>query len=336
MPRPQPLAHCTRVAASLALLALLCEACFIPYGGELSDPHWSADGKEIFYLEQRFLSGPHPYEYFRLRRARPDLRGRSTQLASGSLWAGEVQPSANGRYLLFEDHPTLIVYDLERKRRAWSQTFERIGGLGVWGWADDRTVFLTDETGIRLISLPDGASRLVVAGRYLGLAGSRDGRWFLFATGRGWGDGDELTLFDRASGARRVLASVTSGTFGSARFLAADRRIAYVVQRIEGERSALVVSELATGESRRIWEGDVRSVSRLEPNRDENVFLLSGELGLGSSLYCIGSDGSERRIQSPRWNMRWDYDPASDRIISDDAGGDRFAVRSLAELGCTH
>src|SRR5204862_3929662 len=125
---------------------------------DLEDPHWSADGKEIFYLEQRFLSGPHPYEYFRLWRAKTDLRDR-TKLGSGRIYDPPA-PSADGHYVLFEDHPTLIVYDLERRRRVWSETFEPIGGLRAWGWTDDRTVFLTDETGIRLISLTDGASRL--------------------------------------------------------------------------------------------------------------------------------------------------------------------------------
>ena len=74
---------------------------------------------------------------------------------------------------------------------------------------------------------------------------------------------------------------------------------------------------------------------RKEPSRDEQLILFSGdeEIGLDSSLFCVGVDGSEHRIPSKIWNIQWDYDPASDRIISAEEEGS-FRIRSLAELGC--
>lgn len=327
--------RCARLVIAGALLALL-SGCFIPYGGDLKAPRWDADGRHIFYLEQRFLSGPHPAEYERLYRATPQL-GERTQVASGEIHAfpHPIVPSPNGTYVLVENQQTLILYDVPRQREVRRMAFESPWPMAVvWLPSSDAFSF-TAFDGIHLQRVDSDTSRLVLSDKAFGLGWSADGAQLLYTTDHGWPQGNALHLLDTSSMADHVLSSQPTGLISNALFTTDGQSVVFSVDLIGGSRVGLYRVALAGGADQEIWGDRGSFVEGLQwTSRPDTLIFARRERDQTVTIECVDLAGATRRVASDARavSFGWDYHSPTDALVFTRPDRTGFVVGTLAEL----
>jgi hypothetical protein len=325
--------------AVLVALGCLLTACGIPYGGDFLSPRWDPDGKHIFFLEQRFIMAPHPYEYFRLVRALPD-RGDREKIDSGAI--DSMWPSPDGRYLLYVDRfegpgHQLAVYEIATEREALRIQFADHYPMDP-GWrADGRAVLYTDAAGIHVATLDGAPPVLLVRGHRYGRAWSADGQILFYATGNGWPEGNQLRALEVASGADREVDAVSSGAIGPVAISPSGDRIAFVVELIEGTHASIRVVASAGGavaELSRVSADRVTELAWAEPAETLLVGLQRSYPGEGAILDCLGPDRVMRKLTADpaEFAFGWDYHRRTNRLVV--TRPDHRAFDATAWAGC--
>lgn len=335
--------------APLAAVAFLLPACGIPYGGDFLSPRWDPDGKHIFYLEQRFIMGPHPYEYFRLYRALPDRRDRekvdSGAIASPHDGSGSMSPSPDGRYLLYIDRYVgpghrLVVYEIAAEREALRIDFRDHYPMDT-GWRpDSRAVFYTDGASIHLASLDGVPPLLLVPGFRYGKAWSADGRDFFYATGSGWDRGNQLRALEIASGRNREVAAVSSGLIGPVAPSPSGGRIAFAVELVEGTHCSVRVAESGSGAVTELSTVAAEFVSGLVWADQPDTLLVGLQRpypGEGAILACLGPDRVMRRVAADRYEHKfgWDYHRGTNQLVLTNPDHQTFSTATWTECNAS-
>lgn len=336
-------------------LASLClmGGCGIPYAGYVDQPRWDADGEHIYYLEQRFISGLHPAEYFRLCHAKPDLTDR-TMIASGffSSIIHPPVPSPDGRTVLFLQGRDLQVYDAQKHRTVRSIRSQPFPPMSL-GWKPDSSAFYyTDSRGIHLES-PNGHSNGVIVPDeaphdnvdYFGLGWSSDGELFAYTTGWDWGGRNVLHILDTTTLKEWPCSTMSSGIIESAAFTPDRQRVVYLVNLIEGHGSAIRSDYVLGGDDKRmIWSGPQapielsrRPLARVPPAAFLSVWQ-EGEDGVEHSVsfHAVTVDGEESVLDSvfvgKYGSVDWDYHERTGRLVMNNGPErDGFLVKQIAK-----